>query len=226
MNDPGTTKDNGLTIRGAALGLSLVVSAFLAVEAVGSTSHGWLGWLSLVPLLVSARYVAPLGAMTCGALWGGSLWLFSALVGDGAVAPTAMSLALLTAVPACYTLLGSLLTRSRFGFSPLLLGMGWVGVEYALAPLSLRFGLLTGAFASGSFLHVVSGILGYGFIAFVIAYANGLLLSLLTDVRITVPGPLYARVSADTGALVIPDVVAGCSIQGFPAARPRAPPVR
>lgn len=210
--------------RGAALAVSLVVSAYLMALAIGSQSHPWLGWISLPPLLLSIRYLAPLKALGCGSLWGGSLFLFSVLMGDAAVEPTLGSLALLATVPALYTLLGSLLTRSRVGFSPLLLGMAWIGVEYALAPLSLRFGLLAGTFATDSFLHVVAGLLGYGFIAFVIAFANGLLLSLLTEVRFQVSGPLFVAGSCDPGAIVVPDTFSFSSFHGPRAARPRAPP--
>ena len=203
----------------------MLASACLMAVAVGSERHAWLGWLSLSPLLLLIKYATPLRALAGASLWGSALWLFLALFGDGVIGPSVLSLVLLAAVPGLYACFGSLLTRSRMGFSPLLLGMAWVGVEYALSPLSLRFGLLPGTFAEGSFPHIVAGMLGYGFIAFVIAYANGLLLSLLAEVRIKVPGPLYVLGSTDPGALILPDVVPCRSLGGFTAARPRAPPV-
>lgn len=213
-------------VRSWALGLSLVGSAYLMAVAVSSTDHAWLGWLSLSPLLLSIRYASPLRALACGLLWGSALWLFAVLLGGGeVVGPGIWSLALLAGVPGAYAFFGSLLTRSRVGFSPLLLGMAWVGVEYALSPLSLRFGLLSGTFAQGSFLHILAGMLGYGCIAFVIAYANGLLLSLLSEVRIKVPGPLYVLGSIDPGALILSGLVPYRSLGGFSAARPRAPPI-
>lgn len=174
--------------RGAILLVaSLMVSAFLLSVSIGSPSHGWLGWLTLPPLFLAIRYVAPAGAAVCGGVWGASLFVFSSTIIDTPINASVGSLALLLLVPAAYAGLGSWLTRTRIGFSPLILAAAWIGVEYALAPLSMRFGLLAGVQARGSFLHAASGLLGYAFVAFVIAYLNGLFLAAVTGLRFQIP---------------------------------------
>jgi hypothetical protein len=186
----------------------------------------WVGWISLAPLLLTIRCLTPFWAAAAGALWGTALVVSSALSATSAFPITFTSTSLLVSVPALYTLAGALLTRSRVGFSPLILGAAWVGVEYALAPLALRYGLLSGGVSDIGFLHAAGGVLGYGFIAFVVAYANGLLLGLLAKVRIKVPGPLFVPGAIDPGARILPEVVLCLPFRGARAARPRAPPIR
>ena len=210
---------------GGLLCASLVISACLMSRSMAGECPPWVGWISLAPLLLSIRCLAPLWSALCGAAWGASLILFSAL-GDGGVFPlTLTSIALLVSVPALYTFCGALLTRSRIGFSPLVLGAGWVGVEYALSPLALRYGLLAGGGAGVGVLQAYTNVLGFGFVAFLVAFANGLLLAVLAKVPAKVPGPLFAPGSTDLGARILPEVVLCISHRGAAAARPRAPPV-
>ena len=56
-------------VKGAALVVSLVVSAGLMVAAIGSLDYSWARWISLLPLLVCIRILGPIRAMGCGALW-------------------------------------------------------------------------------------------------------------------------------------------------------------
>jgi hypothetical protein len=100
-----------------------------------------------------------------------------------------------------------------------------VGVEYAVASVAPRFGLLAGGVIAGTFLQPVAGILGYGFIAFAVAYANGLLLWLIAEVPAKVPGPLFVPGPTDLGARIFPEVVPCIAFRGSWAARPRAPPI-
>ncbi len=63
----------GPSWRGAKLtllGTSLAISAYLTVVALGSADHRWVGWVTLIPLLVSIRVLAPPKAMLAGAFWG------------------------------------------------------------------------------------------------------------------------------------------------------------
>jgi hypothetical protein len=209
---------------GAVFSASLVVSAYLMSRSMAGIAAPWVGWISLAPLLLTIRCLRPLWAAAAGALWGTSLVAFSAAGGSSVFPLTLTSISLLVSVPAFYTFAGSLLTRSRVGFSPLILGAAWVGVEYALSPLALRYGLLTGGVSEVGVLQAAGGVLGYGFIAFVVAYVNGLLLGLLAKVRIRVPGPLYVPGATDPGARILPEVVPCSPFRGARAARPRAPP--
>jgi len=128
------------------LALAQVVCAFLLAVGFTSQNGAWLGWLSLPSLLLAVRWLRPLHAAVCGATWGASFFVFAS--GSSLIDMTPGGLALSILAPAAYTFFGAWLTRSRAGFSPLLLAAAWVGVEYALAPLGLRFGLLSGVGAS------------------------------------------------------------------------------
>jgi hypothetical protein len=57
------------------------------------------------------------------------------------------------------------LTRQK-GFSPLLLGLGWIAVELALQPLGLRYGLLAATQGSGLVVRTMGYLAGYVMVAF------------------------------------------------------------
>lgn len=168
--------------RGVLLVLSLILSAYMMAVAIGTRGQPWLAWLALPPLLLAIRHLSPHGAMICGGLWGTSLYLFSVVLVETPIPPTALSLALLTTIPATYAFLGAALTRG-IGFSALFLALGWIGVELALRPLALHHGLLAGARGDGAFSKAVGDLFGYGVMAFLIVFVNGLLLSVLSDLR-------------------------------------------
>jgi hypothetical protein len=215
-------RDGQGRVGAAALLASLLVGAYLMAVAVSRPDHSWLAWTSLLPLLVAIRILAPVKAMACGALWGLSLYVLS--VGGGVVASTSGSLILLTTVPAIYAYLGGRLTR-RFGFSPFLLALGWMGVEFALRPLGLDRGLLAGTQGDGALVRLVGGLLGYVFVAFLVAYANALLLSAVSDVRLEIPqARLPVRVDELRGSL-LPQTFASFPFFGVRRRQPRGPPI-
>ncbi len=173
-----TTAAPTSAIKVALIGASLAAGAGLLALALRSADARWLGWVALLPLLCSVRLFGPLGAAAAGAFWGMCLALF--LPAAGAVSGT--SIAPQALVMAAYAGLGSAVTR-RAGFSPLLLGVGWVGVELLLAPLSGRFGLLAATQgADGLFVRTVGQVAGWLLVAFLLAYINASLLEMLTAV--------------------------------------------
>ena len=186
----------GHRLGAAALVPAVVVSGGLMAVAVGSPDYPWLGWFTLLPLLLSIRILTPFRAMGCGALWGVSLFAFSVSVVGTPIPPTVQSLLLLAGITAAYTYVGAIVTR-RFGFSVLFLAYAWIGVEFALKPLALHKGLLASGQASWSSLHLVASLFGYVWVAFLVALVNGLLLSILSTVCASVGGVLRAPRSTE-----------------------------
>jgi apolipoprotein N-acyltransferase len=153
--------------------------------ALRSPNGLWLGWFTLIPLFLSIRVLTPLRALCAGSFWGLCLFLFSTAAGGAPFAPGLWSLVLLGSVPGVYAFLGALQTR-RVGFSPLLLGLGWIAVELALLPLGLRHGLLAGTQGQGLVVRTMGFLAGYVVVAFIVAYVNAMLLTMLRDVCVVV----------------------------------------
>ena len=176
-----SSKQNGSAPEGPGLfaavaGLCLL-GGWLLSAALRDPELFLVGWCSLLPLFLAMRVLHPLRAAATAAVWGSSVALFSP------AAPAMASILLFAAIPALYALLGGVLTR-RIGFHPLFLGLGWVGVEFALQPLSLHNGLLAGSQGNGPFLQFVGSTLGYVFVAFLIALVNAALLLVLSEIPV------------------------------------------
>jgi len=173
-------------LKAAGLVVSLALSALLMAMAVGSTACSWLAWFSLLPLFLSIRVLRPVSAALAGAIWGFCFYFFSIFGEAPAISPAFQSLALLTIVPALYTCFGALLYR-WIGFNPILLALGWVLVEVAVKPLGLQQGLLAGPQSQSPILHWISRVLGYAFVAFLVACVNASLLAVLSNARLKIP---------------------------------------
>ena len=169
--------------KASVLALALAVSAYLMALAIESPHRVWLGWVTLLPLFYGIRVLSPARAMVSGAFWGACLFLASVAFVRTQITPSAGSLALLSLIPAIYCYFGAALTR-RIGFSPYLLALGWIGVEFALRPLGLQFGLLAATQGDGFAIRIVGSFAGYVLVAFLVAYFNAALVSALADVRL------------------------------------------
>lgn len=167
----------------AVLVASLVLSAAVTGAAAQSGQHSWLAWISLLPLFWAIRSLGPLGATLSGALWGGCLYGFLAAGATPAVPPALWTTALLTVVPGAYAASCSLVTR-RLGFNPLVLGLGWVVVEFAVRPLGLPSGLLASTQTGGVLANVLSSLFGYAFVALLLVCGNASLVSILSTARL------------------------------------------
>ena len=211
---------------GAVLGLgaALAFSACLMAIALQSPAGVWLGWFTLIPLFLSIRVLSPLRAFFAGAFWGLCLFVFATVSGAAPFAPNVWSAFLLGAVPGVYALLGARLTRQK-GFSPLLLGLGWIAVELALRPLGFRYGLLAATQGSGLVVRTMGYLAGYVMVAFIVAYVNAMLLTMLRDVCVVVlRSRLVAGLSGTVKRLFPIDLPAQFFLLWGPS-QPRAPPL-
>jgi apolipoprotein N-acyltransferase len=215
--------------RGAAwtgvLGVALVASAAMMALALQAQSPlRMLGWVTLVPLFLAIQSLRPVRAMLAGALWGASFAACAVLFGNKAFAFTPETFALLVSIPGAYAGLGSLLTR-HIGFSPLLLALGWVGVEFALQPLGLHNGLLAGTQGNGLFVRTMGHLAGYVLLAFFVAYVNASILEMLTCVcRPVGGGRSVLRRTAGGGRRLLPVTIPIQVSFALCQAQPRAPP--
>lgn len=205
------------------LSSSLACSAFLMAVAVGPRGHPWIGWVGLLPVFLVIRSLSPLRAMLCGALWGFCLHVFSVFGAGAAISPAIGSLAFLVSLPAIYAYLGARLTR-RIGFRPLFLAFGWVGLEFALRPVGLGHGLLAGTQGDGGIIYAVGGPLGYLFAAFLIAFVNAKLLSIVNDARFKTGRLTLLLRSDESRALILPHLWSRFSLVTISSCQPRAPP--
>jgi apolipoprotein N-acyltransferase len=192
--------------------------------AMASPQHWWLGWVTLLPLFSAIRWLPLSRAYLGGAVWGASLFGFSLLNEGSAINADLPTFLALTTVPAFYAGFGASLTRS-IGFSPYLLALGWVGMELTLFPLGLRHGLLATTQDGGVALQVVGSFTGYLIIAFLVAYVNALLFTVLSTVKVGGGGLRRAPASSLSPKSIVPiDVPAYLSYLLRPS-HPRAPPV-
>jgi apolipoprotein N-acyltransferase len=168
-------------MRGAGWAAGLASSAGLMAVALDSSAFWWLGWVTLIPLFLAIRLLRPVVALWAGGFWGLSLFVISSLIGSSAIPLTPTALFFLAVIPSLYTCVGAAVTR-RKGFHPLLLGLGWAGVEIALTPLALRNGLLAGTIGSSGWVLSLGKLGGYVLVAFLVAFANAVILSLLAGV--------------------------------------------
>jgi len=215
---------NHLSKRRVALfGVALATSANLMALAIQAPEHFWLGWVTLLPLMQAARILNPARAFGAGMFWGSSLFAASALMGSQGVEFTATSLAILALGPALYACFGAWLT-ARVGFSPYLMALGWVGVEFCLRPVGLEHGLLAGTQGDGMLLRVAGSFAGYFLVAFFVAYINASLLSVLHSVSGSVSSlRLVSGAGGPIGLLALLEIPFIPS-RVFCISRPRAPP--
>ncbi|MCH8147212.1 MAG: hypothetical protein IH987_04355 [Planctomycetes bacterium] len=219
------SESHGQLAKTLCLALGLVISAGLSVASWQTAAGPLLAWVVLIPLLLATRILTPSRAFIAGSFWGICLFLFSALSNGALFEPTLGALVLLSTIPAAYAWLGSRLTR-RSGFSPLMLGLGWVVVELALQPLSLQNGLLGGMLGHALVVRTLGYLAGSLVVAFLVVYVSASVIEMATA-AVAVPGG--SRRAPRVGGAVSkcsPIELAAFSFQFLQPARARAPPTR
>ncbi|MBI3832994.1 MAG: hypothetical protein HY287_01555 [Planctomycetes bacterium] len=199
----------------------VVLSAWLTSIARGVTTDFLLRWVALVPLFIAIRILPRSPAAVCGGLWGCFIYLF--VFRHSVSGMNVSHWALLTAAPALFAGVASTVIR-RFGFYPLLIGLGWVGLELALRPLALRYGLLLSSQGDSHLMHTFGQIGGYLFVAFLFAVINAIVVGALTQACSAIPRSLHTTIPIGPGWVLIGPSVLSLFECDFRRSQPRAPP--
>lgn len=210
---------------------AVVASGLLLGIAILQPGLAWTRWAGLLPLFIVVCRCSPRVAFVCGALWGGTLY---GVLLDGGIVSTATSTAtaavplLLILLPAAYASVASSIS-TRIGYSPFLIAVAWIVLELVLAisPVPLQRGLLANTLgADHSVLSRLANLFGYICVAFLVAYANAMLLSVVLLIQIRRPAWDRCLVSeTDAAPWRIPQFIGHYQLQpplGFNS--PRAPP--
>lgn len=202
---------------------ALMISAFMMTLALQADNARWLGWVTLLPLFLAIQRLGTVRAALAGSYWGICLAAFSSWGPHSLIEISGLSLGLIALVTGGYAFVGSHITR-RVGFSPLLLAMGWVGVEFALQPLTSHNGLLACTQGDGLFVRTIGQVAGYVLVAFLIAYVNATIFEILTDVCRTVQSGRRVVESGVADERNVPSVFTAKYRKFQTQAAPRAPP--
>ncbi len=158
--------------------LSLVGSALLIGLSARTGRYPYVACVGLVPLFVAIRICRPLGAFLSGALWGLSLWTVSFAGLGPAITLSTTPFFVMIVSPALYAWLGALMTR-WIGFSPLILGVGWIPFELAFARVGFAHGLIFAAATANDTVINLAHILGSAVVTFAAALCNLTLVSVI-----------------------------------------------
>jgi hypothetical protein len=210
-------------IKAVAIALPLIAGGFSLAVALRSVNASWLGWLALLPLFAAIRTCRPIAAFLGGLLWGTSVWVGATAGGAAVVDGGLLSFGLLAGVPAVYAYLGCRVTRWSV-FSPIALGVGWVGVELLLQPLGLGEGLIATTQHGGTWASWLAPTLGYAMVSFVVALVSASLVSALSTVRLSVPRSALRSGSGHSGTLRNPRAFFRALRYFSSPSQPRAPP--
>ena len=205
--------------------LSLPLSAgLMALACDPARGCPGIAFVSLVPLFWAVRSFTPRRALVSGALWGASLYVFSVAGYGATISPTLLSLGLLVFVAAAYCWGGALLTRT-IGFSPLVLGVSWIGVDFSLGAAGLPAVLAGGGLGDGTLLQWVAQAFGYVLVGFLIALVNASLVSLLSGARLGLSMACPHIAGDDCRISRCPEEALRHTALAIRAARPRGPPI-
>jgi hypothetical protein len=211
-------------VRDALLAGFILAGAYLMSASMRGTVPSFAAWFALVPLLTCIRILSPLKAMLTGGLWGLAIYAFCSIGSDRLFPASPLNLLLLTAAPAIYGAFGALLTR-WIGFSPYILGVSWMGVELALTPIRLSFGLIGSRLTDSLFSDWLGHALGFVVVAFAVAYVNAILVCALHHVFRLARRPIrFEQSSRSTCLRHLGTATIWCD-HSLRHMRPRAPPL-
>jgi len=201
--------------------LPLLASAFILALASRPGANHLLGFVALIPLFAAIQSARPWVAFRRGLAWGAFTAVLLSSLGSHTLSP--LSLIALPPLVAGYAAAGAWLSR-KIGFSPFVLGVAWIGVEFALSFLGMQLGLLPASQSDGWFMHHFGRALGYVAVGALVAYVNAACFHLVREILAHAGSGISTTSSADS-AVVRPGIVGFLVLRGVPDwARPRAPP--
>jgi apolipoprotein N-acyltransferase len=103
--------------------------------------------------------------------------------------------------------------------------LGWIGVEFAIRPVGLNYGLLAGTQGDGFMIRVVGSFAGYVLVAFLVALVNATLVSVLSEVRLSFTSPRLVPKAAVTVKWFFFNELPSYLLHLIRASQPRAPPI-
>ena len=204
-----------------------VFGAFLMTMSFRTSHAAWIAWAGLIPLLIVVKSCSPVYTMLFGSVWGASIYAISYIIPgtESHIPHTVSSLILLTIVPAVYSCAGGLLTN-WIGFNPLVLALGWFGVELGLLPLGIPNGFLSHTQGDLALVQVIDGSFSFGFLGFLVVFISAIVIKIITVIRFHCLGTHLSSISlrgSDFAILPSSNLCYPFEIILQPS-KPRAPP--
>ena len=110
-------------------------------------------------------------------------------------------------------------------FSPFVLALGWMFVEFALHPLTVHRGLLAATQGDSVLVTFIGRAFGYLMVAFLVAFVNAWLLEIVMRVRFRFSRIPFRMVVDDAGLWLWHLIPSTLPIHIPALSHPRAPPV-
>jgi hypothetical protein len=164
-------------------------SALLLLFANLFTQYWYFSFFALVPFLYRIIKASPGESLRLGFLLGFSY--FGALTGNLFIISPLDSILKLSAGTMLFALFGWSVgkARQRWGFSPSLIAVLWVGLETGLVKLGFIQGFFRGGGISHPFFHGLVGLFGFLAVSAIIVLLNSLLvLAVIKSFEVKRPG--------------------------------------
>jgi hypothetical protein len=205
----------------------VLLGAFFMTMSFKTSHAAWIAWIGVFPLLLVIKYFSPLRAMLFGAVWGASIFALSLVIPgtESHIPHTVPSLTLLTIVPAVFAYAGGLLTR-WIGFCPLIIALGWFGVELGLVPLGISNGFLSHTQVDMGLTLAINGSFSFGFMGFWVVFFGSLVIKIAEKIQFRHLGTQLCSIFIQVSDYsILPDTFLGYSSEIIvQPAKPRAPP--
>jgi len=200
-----------------------LVGGALVGGAVAEPGRAVWAWAGLFCLFGLIRLLKPRRAAVAGAAWVVA-WFALAFHARPELAEQSVS-ALIGSVLAVSLFCGlaSAVTRA-YRFDPLIIALGWMGVELSLAPLNIHLGLVASTQTAGWLFHLVAQTMGYTLVAFVVAWVAAITIAWIEHACVRCDAVARVIPADDWFLAVAPARPLRSAFDSFRPGSPRAPP--